>query len=93
MVSHAGSTMVAMRATPGHPDYSRWAVNRGEPAGPRRVVEPVPALADVELYDGTRALLEVHVVATGRGSVCIRQDLEGREPWLAWVPASDVRRR
>lgn len=81
-----------VRITPGHPDYSRWAVNHGEP--PRqRVVDPVPALADVELYDGTRALLEVHVVATGRGMVCIRQDLQGRDPWLAWVPAEHVRRR
>lgn len=75
------------------PEYARWAVNRGEPRGQRRVIDPVPALADVELYDGTRALLEVDVVATGRGRVCILQEREGRDPWHAWVPSGDVRRR
>ena len=93
-MSHPRATLVVVRIPPGHPDYSRWAINHGEPAGPQRVVDPpAAALADVELYDGARAVLEVHVVATARGAVCISQGVPGRNPWLAWVPAERVRRR
>ena len=93
-MSHPRATLSLVRIPPGHPDYSRWAVNRGEPAGPQRVVDPpAPALADVELYDGAREVLEVYVVATARDAVCIRQDVAGRDPWFAWVPAERARRR
>lgn len=73
--------------------YARLAVNTAEPRDQRPVDPPVPALADVELYDGTRALLKVNVVAAARGLVCIAQPAEGRDTWHAWVRASDVRRR
>lgn len=93
-MSHPGAILGPMRLPTGHPDYSRWAVNHGEPARGQRVVDPpAAAFADVELYDGTRAVLEVHVVATARGAVCISQDVPGRDPWLAWVPSDRVRRR
>lgn len=85
-----------MRIPTGHPDYSRWIVNAGNPRSETPVDPPALALADVELYDGTRALVEVHVVATARhaGMVCVRQDVDGRDaPWFAWVPSRDVRRR
>ncbi len=73
--------------------YARLAVNTGEPRDQRPVDPPVPALADVELYDGSRALLEIDVVAAARGLVCIAQPVEGRGLWFAWVGAADVRRR
>jgi hypothetical protein len=93
-LSHPGATVVLVRVPPGHPNYCRWAVNHGEPAGPQHVVDPpAPALADVELYDGAHEVLEVHVLARARGAVCIRQDVPGRKPWLAWVAAERVRRR
>ncbi|MFC8191680.1 hypothetical protein ACFUMH_08465 [Cellulomonas sp. NPDC057328] len=51
-----------------------------------------PVVANVELYDGSRELVEVDVVATAKGMVCAQQDVDGRE-WFAWVPAEQVRRR
>lgn len=69
-LSHPGATVVLVRVPPGHPNYCRWAVNHGEPAGPQHVVDPpAPALADVELYDGAHEVLEVHVLARARGGV------------------------
>lgn len=69
-MSHPRATLGLVRIPLGRPDYSRWAVNRGEPAGPQRVVDPpAPALADVELYDDAREVLEVRVVATARGAM------------------------
>lgn len=84
--------MGRMRIPPGHPDYSRWIVNHAAPKRQRQMTPRVPALADVELYDGTRALVEVEVAATADGMVCVRQDLGDRD-WFAWVNAERVRRR
>ncbi len=75
-----------------HPDYSRWIVTTTEPRQQVLLDPPVPAVADVQLYDGTRTLVEVDVVARARGVVCVRQDVGGRD-WYAWVSAANVRRR
>jgi len=77
---------------PGHPDYRRWIITHGHRPG-ARTITPTPALADVELYDGTRAQLEGHVVAVAPGWVCVRQDVGAGREWLAWVAAGDVQRR
>ncbi len=81
-----------MRIPSGHPDYSRWIVNAGDPHPQKPVDPPVPAVADVELYDASRALVEVLVVATATGMVCVQQDVGGRK-WFAWVSGKRVRRR
>ncbi len=81
-----------MRIPSGHLDYSRWIVNDGGPHPQKPVDPPVRAVADVGLYDGSRELVEVHVVATAKGIVCVQQDVGGRG-WFAWAPAKRVRRR
>ena len=82
-----------MRIPPGHPDYSRWVVNDGEPAAPQRVVAPpTPSLADVELDDGAREALEMYVVATARAAVRIRPHVPQAGP-VARVGARRAHRR
>lgn len=53
---------------------------------------PVRALVRAELYDGSRVVLELDVVARSAGFVCVRQERPGRPPWHAWVPADRAER-
>ena len=69
-----------------HPDYARWVVTHGDPRPSTQLARPRPALVRVELYDGSRTVLELDVVARAAGFVCVRQPLPGRAPWFAWVP-------
>ena len=77
---------------PPHPDFARWVVTYGQPVGSVMLPAPRRAVVRTALYDGTTATLELDVVARARGFVCVRQEIPGRAPWSAWVPADRVRR-
>jgi hypothetical protein len=79
------------------PDFARWIETGPTPLSQRPVSPPAPAVARVQLYDGTVAEVEVDVVAAGPGVVCVRQEVDRPDgsgaPWNAWVPSRLVRRR
>ena len=71
-----------------HPDYSGWVVNHGDPDGPMRMLgRPRRAVVDARTYGGHRVRLQLFVIATAPGWVCVEQDLRDRAPWRAWVPS------
>lgn len=88
----------AERRRDGHPDYARWIVAGPQPRGALRLITPprlglVPA---AQLYDGTRADLDVEVIARAPGHLLVRQHVLDRgeaRTWDAWIPARLVRRR
>lgn len=70
------------------PDYAGWVVNHGDPEGkPRMLQQPRRAVVDVDTYGGHRVRLQLYVIATAPGWVCVEQDLRDRAPWRAWVPS------
>lgn len=38
-------------------------------------------------YGTPEVTLELAVIATSPGFVCVRQDRPGQDPWHAWIPA------
>lgn len=78
-------------AAKAHADYAGWLVNHGQPVVRRAFEPPRRALVTAETYSGAIATLELDVLFSATGLVCVRQDLPGREPWLAWIPAECAR--
>lgn len=72
--------------------YARWIVTRREPTSQRQVHPPRRAIAHVELYDGSRADVPVHIVAVGPGVVGVRQQVAHHSSpwWVAWVSRTEV---
>jgi hypothetical protein len=70
-----------------HPDFSGWLVTSGDPRQQRVLVHPRRARVTAATYAGDTVTVEVDVVATAPGQVCVRQEIPGRAPWLAWVPS------
>lgn len=69
------------------PDYSGWLVTVGDPKGTRMLERPVRAIVTAATYSGAVITIEADVVARAKGLVCVRQDVPGRAPWSAWIPA------
>jgi hypothetical protein len=93
-MSHPGARLdVVTVRRPETPDFSMLLVNRESEAkiGHVRNLEP-PRRARVvgRTYAGTTSTLEVEVVATARGWVCVRQVAPGWDGWLAWIPSGDA---
>ncbi|WP_225754705.1 hypothetical protein [Actinotalea sp. Marseille-Q4924] len=70
------------------PAYAGWVVNHGDPDGKVRMLEqPRRAVVDAHTYGGHQVRLQLFVIATAPGWVCVEQDLAERAPWRAWVPS------
>lgn len=82
-------TLVAV-STAAADEYADLVVNRGDPH-PQTPLRPVRrARVSTRTYGGVDVVVELDVVATSPGFVCVRQPREGREPWNAWIPARDA---
>jgi hypothetical protein len=89
-VSEVGARLAPM-GRQAHPDFSTWIVTCGDPSPAVMLPRPRRAVARARTYGGGAVHLEVDVVARARGFVCVRQELAGRDPWFAWLPAAQVR--
>lgn len=69
------------------PDFSGWLVTVGDPRGARMLERPVRAIVTAATYSGAVITIEADVVARAKGLVCVRQEVPGRGPWSAWIPA------
>lgn len=70
--------------------YAGWVVNHGDPPRQRVLPEPRRAVVEARTYGRDTVRVELYVVATAPGWVCVRQDRPGRAPWNAWVPATQA---
>lgn len=73
-----------------HPDFATWVVTHGDPKAKAMLERPRRALVTTRTYAGDTVLLELDVVARAKGYVCVRQELAGRGPWHAWIPAEQA---
>jgi len=69
-------------------EFAHLVINHGTP-GPQTML-PAPRRARVvtATYGHTEVTLELDVIATAPGFVCVRQERPGQDPWHAWVPTS-----
>ncbi len=65
---------------------SGWLVAVGDPKGARMLEHPVRAIVTAATYSGAVITIEADVVVRAKGPVCVRHEVPGRDPWLAWVP-------
>jgi hypothetical protein len=73
------------------PVWASWVVNHGDPPGGLRMLDrPRRAVVAAPTYGGWTVRLQLFVVATAPGWVCVQQDLAGRAPWNAWVPSASA---
>ena len=71
------------------PSYASWVVNHGDPPGTSRMLDrPRRAVVEAQTYGGWSVRVQLFVIATAPGWVCVQQDLADRAPWNAWVPSS-----
>ena len=71
--------------------YAALVVNRGNATGGQtRVDPPRRALVRTATYGTGDVVLELDVIARARGLVCVRQERDGGEPWVAWIPADQA---
>lgn len=70
--------------------YAHLVVNHGEPRGQRILEAPRRAKVRAQTYGGDHVALELEVVATAPGFVCVTQPRPGADPWNAWIPAADA---
>lgn len=71
--------------------YADLIVNAGDPKTPRMLERPRRARVRAHTYGGDVVDLELDVVATAQGVVCVRQPRTDADPWHAWVPADAAR--
>lgn len=76
---------------PPDPDWQYLVVTVGDPDGESDLVHP-PRRARVTTttYRGDTVVLELDAVARAPGHVLVAQPREGRDPWHAWIRASDA---
>jgi len=69
-------------------EYAHRVMNHGDP--PEQTMLPAPRRARVvtATYGTPEVTLELAVIATAPGFVCVRQDRPGQDPWNAWIPAA-----
>ena len=69
-------------------EHAHLVFNHGDPH-PQTVL-PTPRRARVvtATYGDPEVALELDVIATAPGYVCVRQDRPGQDPWNAWIPSA-----
>lgn len=67
-------------------DYGHLVVNHGNPPNQTVLAAPRRARVVTATYGEPEVTLELDVVATSPGFVCVRQDRPGQDAWNAWIP-------
>lgn len=81
---------VTSDSTP-EPDWYDLIVTVGDPVGkPELLRSPRRARVTTTNYRGETVTLELDVVARAPGHVLVAQPREGKDPWNAWIRASDA---
>lgn len=68
--------------------YAHLVVNHGDPHPQTVLRPPRRARVNTRTYGGEDAELELDVVATSPGWVCVTQPRPGLQPWNAWIPST-----
>lgn len=71
-------------------DYADLVVNLGAPHPQTMLRPPRRARVSTRTYGGRDVVLELDVVATSPGYVCVRQPRPGRDPWNAWIASTQA---
>ena len=72
-------------------NYDDLVFNHGDPHPQTALRPPRRATVVTTTYGGSTVTLELDVVATSPGFVCVSQPRPGAAPWNAWIPSSQAK--
>lgn len=79
-----------LACVPDATSYADLVVNHGDPH-PQTILRPSRrARVTARTYGGREVVLELDVVATAPGFVCVTQPRAGQAPWNAWIPSTQA---